>query len=167
MSRRTPEEVERILHGRSSNARDRRLLLIGAFLVAGSLVAIVSLLLLNSSGGSLFGSSKKPEVGEIDGIVREYLLSKAGDCPDGLYLENFSIDKIGEFNRRYGAWPVHASYTRVCKKGIYTGRYNSTSSPNAFTVMVKSGIGGFKTYRPAIFEQAEREMSRHFQKAFQ
>lgn len=68
-------------------------------------------------------STETPTVGEVESLLREYLVSKNKEKCDGeVKLEYLTDVEIGEYDKALmsgdeGGWPIYGDYEVTCKKG--------------------------------------------------
>ena len=104
-----------------------------------------------------------PSIAETEPLLRTFLTGeKAKTCGGTVNVDQMSIVRIGEYEDKYGGWPVYATFTFVCVEvsSISSWTNDDTSSTKWVSVVREKSSGGYECYIPELFRQRENELSR-------
>jgi hypothetical protein len=146
---------------------------IQTFLFSSSGLAVCTLVLLAVAvlvlGPGLIprsGSGATPTNSEVEPLVRAYLAKRGENCTTS-FLSNISV---GEFEPRFGGWPIYVSHKTTCRKGSSSMTYDGSdhSERKVAATFVRRGMtGSLQTFKPEFFEKFERDMQREIDKMTQ
>jgi hypothetical protein len=113
----------------------------------------------------LVGCSEKvkPSIAETEPWVRAYLTGeKAKTCDGTVSIDQLNITKIGDYEDKYGGWPVYALFSVTCVGGssFSTWTNEDTSATNWTTIVRQKMDGGYECYIPELFRQRDNALSR-------
>jgi hypothetical protein len=106
---------------------------------------------------------EKPSIAETEPGVRAYLMGeKAKSCGGTVTIDQLKITRIGDYEDKYGGWPVYAMFAVTCVEGssFSTWSNQDTSATNWATIVRQKMSGGYECYVPELFRQRENQMSR-------
>ena len=113
------------------------------------------------SFASAVGSA--PSTSEIYSAV-EHGFRTSGSCAGTRTVKHLRISRVGEYAPQFGGFPVYGSFSKVCRTGKTSITTNSSKSSAAAITFVRRSLTGWQAFTPEIFQQAEDEMQRSFNK---
>ncbi|MCX6144089.1 MAG: hypothetical protein NTZ35_12820 [Ignavibacteriales bacterium] len=105
----------------------------------------------------------KPSIAEMQPGVRAYLLGeKQKTCGGTVSVDHLTITKIGDYEDKYGGWPVYATFSIACVEGSGFSNWTNedTSSTHWVTIVRQKMDGGYECYIPEIFRERDNSLSR-------
>ena len=105
----------------------------------------------------------KPSIAETEPGLRVYLIGeKAKACGGTVNVDQLTITRIGEYEDKYGGWPVYALFAITCVEGsnFSTWTNEDTSSTNWASIVRQKMSGGYECYVPELFRQRGNELNR-------
>ena len=105
----------------------------------------------------------KPSIAESEPGVRAYLLAeKQRTCAGTVTVDQLKITRIGDYEDKYGGWPVYAIFSVACVEGSGFSNWTNadTSSAHWVTIMRQKMDGGYECYIPEIFRERDNSLSR-------
>jgi hypothetical protein len=105
----------------------------------------------------------KPSIAESEPGVKAYLLGeKKRTCGGNVTVDQLTITKIGDYEDKYGGWPVYAIFSVACVEGSGFSNWTNddTSSTHWVTIMRQKMDGGYECYIPEIFRERDNSLSR-------
>jgi hypothetical protein len=105
---------------------------------------------------------KKPEIADVEPLVDQYLTAKkALTCNGEVTLERLKINRIGDYIKEYGGWPVYSEFEVTCNSDPVSTTWKSTDDGETMTVLVRqTASGGYECFMPDIFRQAEEQLNK-------
>jgi hypothetical protein len=129
-----------------------------------SLVLGLSLLAFVGCSGD-----EKPTAEEVEPALKAYLIAQKGKtCIGTVTLNRMSIQRIGDFDKQFGGWPVYATFSVTCKEGSNSTTWNSDdpSSKAMASLARKTASGDIECSMPAMFQNAEEQLKQQLEEAF-
>lgn len=104
-----------------------------------SLVLALSLLAFAGCSGD-----ERPTAEEVEPALKTYLIAhKAKTCNGTVTLDRMSIQRIGDFDKQLGGWPVYATFSVTCKEGSNSTTWNSDDpSSKAMASLARKTVSG-------------------------
>lgn len=105
----------------------------------------------------------KPSFAETEPGLRAFLIGeKAKTCGGTVQVDQLTIVRIGDYEDKFGGWPVYATFAVACVEGSSFSSWTNedTSSTNWATIVRQKMDGGYECCVPELFRQRENEMSR-------
>lgn len=105
----------------------------------------------------------KPSIVETAPWLRTYLIGeKAKSCGGTVNVDQLTLVRIGEYEDKYGGWPVYATFAITCVEGssFDTWTNEDTSSTNWISVVREKLSGGYECYVPELYRQRQNQLSR-------
>ena len=105
----------------------------------------------------------KPSIAETEPGLRAYLLGeKRKTCGGTINVDHLTITKIGDYEDKYGGWPVYATFSVACVEGSDFSAWTNedTSSTNWVSIVRQKMEGGYECYVPELFRERDNDMSR-------
>jgi hypothetical protein len=113
--------------------------------------------------GGFIGCSDdtKPTPDEVAPALKSYLLAeKAKICNGRVEVERMSVTSVGDFDERWGGWPVYATFAVTCYDGGNRTTWNSDNPTEKVmaSVVRKNAAGEYECFLPEMFRVAEDQM---------
>jgi len=127
---------------------------------------VLGLSLLAFAGCS---GDEKPTAEKVEPALKAYLIAqKAKTCNGTVTLDRMSIQKIGDFDKQFGGWPVYATFSVTCKEGSNSTTWHSddASSEAMASLARKTASGDIECFMPAMFQNAEEQLKKQLEEAF-
>ena len=105
----------------------------------------------------------KPSIAESEPGVKAYLLGeKQKSCGGTVSLDQLTITRIGDYEDKYGGWPVYAKFSVACVEGSGFSNWSNddTSSTHWVTIMRQKSDGGYECWIPEQFRERDNSLSR-------
>jgi hypothetical protein len=105
----------------------------------------------------------KPSISETEPGLRTYLITEKGkSCGGTVNIDQLTITKIGEYEDKYGGWPVYATFAVACVEGSSFSSWTNedTSSTKWISIVRQKMSGGYECYVPELFRERENELGR-------
>jgi hypothetical protein len=113
----------------------------------------------------LIGCSEKtkPSIAETEPLLKTYLIGvKAKSCGGTVSVDQLTITRIGDYEDKYGGWPVYALFAVTCVEGSGFSSWTNddTSSAKWASIVREKQSGGYECYIPELFRERDNELSR-------
>jgi hypothetical protein len=111
-------------------------------------------------------SDTKPTTDEVEPALKAYLLAeKARTCGGTVAVERLSVTDVGDFDKRWGGWPVYATFSVTCYDGGNRSTWNSNdpSSKVMASIVRRNAVGDYECFLPDMFRAAEEQMKRQME----
>ena len=112
-------------------------------------------------------SDTKPTTDEVEPSLKAYLLAeKASTCAGTVVVERLSVTDVGDFDKRWGGWPVYATFSVTCydEGNRSTWNSNDPSSKVMASLVRRNAIGDYECFLPDMFRAADEQMKRQMEK---
>ena len=106
---------------------------------------------------------QKPSTTEVEPLLKAYLIGeKARSCAGTVTVDRISVARIGDYEQKYGGWPVYATFGVTCVEGSSFSVWNNDdTSKTAIVSVVRQKLGGgYECYMPDIFREKDNALSR-------
>jgi hypothetical protein len=105
----------------------------------------------------------KPSIAETEPLLKAYLVGeKAKTCGGTVSVDQMTITRIGDYEDKYGGWPVYAMFAVTCVEGSSFSSWTNddTSSTKWASIVREKGSGGYECYIPELFRVRENDLGK-------
>ena len=105
----------------------------------------------------------KPSIAETEPGLKTFLIMEKGKtCGGTVSVDQMAIAKIGDYEDKYGGWPVYAKFAVTCVEGSSFSSWTNedTSSANWTTIVRQKMDGGYECYIPELFRERQNDLGR-------
>ena len=125
-----------------------------------------TILILFLMAGAGCSSETKPTTDEVEPALKVYLLAeKAKTCSGNVTVEHMTVTEVGDFEKRFGGWPVYATFAVTCTEGMNKLTWNSNDPSEKVMTCVcrKSSTGEYECFKPDMFRAAEDQIKKQME----
>jgi hypothetical protein len=125
---------------------------------------VILCLLLAVFGGCT--GDTKPSTDEVEPALKAYLIAaKAKTCSSRVDVERLAVTDVGDFDKRWGGWPVYATFSVTCYEGGNRSTWNSNdpSDKVVASVVRRNAAGEYECFLPDMFREAEEQMKKQME----
>jgi hypothetical protein len=125
---------------------------------------VILCLLLAVFGGCT--GDTKPSTDEVEPALKAYLIAaKAKTCSSRVDVERLAVTDVGDFDKRWGGWPVYATFSVTCYVGGNRSTWNSNdpSDKVVASVVRRNAAGEYECFLPDMFREAEEQMKKQME----
>jgi hypothetical protein len=125
---------------------------------------VILCLLLAVFGGC--AGDTKPSTEEVEPALKAYLMAeKAKTCSGRVEVERLAITDVGDFDKRWGGWPVYATFSVTCYDGGNRSTWNSNdpSEKVMASLVRKNTAGEYECFLPDTFRAAEEQLKKQLE----
>jgi hypothetical protein len=108
----------------------------------------------------------KPTRDEVEPALKAYLLAeKAKNCGGHVTVENLKVTNVGDFEKRFGGWPVYATFAATCIDGENKSTWNSNDPSEKVMTCVcrKNSADEYECFMPDMFRAAEEQLKKQLE----
>ena len=105
----------------------------------------------------------KPSITQTEPLLKRFLMDeKQKTCGGPVSVDQMTITNIGEYEDKYGGWPVYALFSVACTEGSAFSNWSNddTSAAHWVTIVRQKMDGGYECYIPELFRQHDNALSR-------
>jgi hypothetical protein len=105
----------------------------------------------------------KPSIAETEPLLKSFLIGeKARTCGGTVSIDQMTITRIGDYEDKYGGWPVYAMFAVTCVEGTSFNSWTNddTSSTKWASIVREKGSGGYECYIPELFRVRENDLGK-------
>jgi len=93
-----------------------------------------------------------PSAEELQDPIERYLVNQQA-CSGTVKVERLRIDRVGDYDRALGGWPVYAVFEVSCRQSGYTETWTGGDSDEVITAMVRKAPEGYVAFMPRVFQE--------------
>lgn len=103
------------------------------------------------------GHGKKPEIKDAYPLIEEYLTAqKAKTCSGDVTIDSLRVNRVGDFSKEFGGWPVYSDFEVTCHSDSITTTWKSTDDGKTMTALIRQNASGkYECFIPEMFQQAQ------------
>jgi hypothetical protein len=108
----------------------------------------------------------KPTPDEVQPALKSYLLAeKAKTCNGRVEVERLTVTSVGEFDKRWGGYPVYATFSVTCFDGGNRTTWNSNdpSEKVMASLVRKNSAGDYECFLPDMFRDAQDQLKKQME----
>jgi hypothetical protein len=108
----------------------------------------------------------KPTPDEVRPALKSYLLAeKAKTCNGRVEVERLTVTSVEEFDKRWGGYPVYATFAVTCFDGGNRTTWNSNdpSQKVMASLVRKNSAGDYECFLPDMFRDAQDQLKKQME----